>query len=144
MLRELGSQAVMAILVVCVPVLAFAGLADGLASVLGQSGTESAPGLLGALVGPMWLLLINVLVALGLAAAVFFVPCPQWLRATAARLAARLFSTLWNSASSWPLAAPGAHALAHASGMSRSRLARWGPQEFGRSPHLPGDRPQLE
>ena len=142
--RELGLLAFWTTLIVWVSVLAFTGLVYGLAPLLGQSGTEFALGFLGASVGPMWLLQVNVLVALGLAAAVFFIPCPRWLTAPAARLAARLFSRLWDSAGSWPLATPGAHAVAHASGMSHSRLACWGPQEFGRSPHLPGDRPQLE
>ena len=144
MRRELGSLAVQGSGLIWVPVLVIAGLAYGLALLLGQSGTELALEFMGAAVGPMWILQIHMLAAIGLAAAAFFIPCPRWLTAPAARLAARLFSTLWTSASSWPLATPGAHALAHASGMSRSRLARWGPQKFARTPHLPGDRPQLE
>ena len=144
MRQELGLLAFWATLIIWVSVLAFTGLVYGQAPLLGQSSGDFALGFFGAAVGPMWLLQVNVLVAIGLAAAVFFVPCPRWLTVPAARLAARLFSTLWTSASLWPLATPRAHALVHASGMSHSRLARWGPQKFARTPHLPGDRPQLE
>ena len=144
MRRELVLQAVWDSGLIWVPVLVLAAAVHALTFFLGQSANEFTLEFMGAAVGPMWVLQIHVLAVIGLAAAAFFIPCPRWLTAPAARLAARLFSTLWNSAGSWPLATPGAHALAHASGMSHGRLARWGPQEFARTPHLPGDRPQLE
>ena len=143
-LKELRQVAFNILVVPPAALLVLILVVAALAVVLGYSGIELIVVPLGALAGPVALMQIHVLLAIGLFLAIYFLPRREWVGASAYAPIIRLCARMLEFAGLWSSAASGSCRPLAAAGRSSSWLTDWNQPGSRRTSYLPGDSPPLE